>query len=78
MEAKLLRNKSLTIKVEKEEGSSERPIEIFEVDDSVTIKAEKEEDSHSSIDTIEEEVDLSSEGSDHEDHHHHQQQQQQQ
>jgi len=27
---------------------------------------EKEEDSHSDIDTIEEEVDLSSEGSDHE------------
>ena len=44
METKLLRNKSLAIKVEKEEGSSERPIEIVEVDDSVTIKMEKEED----------------------------------
>ena len=43
--------------------------------DDHSLIAEKEEDSHSSIDTIEEEVDLSSEGSDHEDHHHHQQQQ---
>ena len=50
MEAKLLRNKSLTIKVEKEEGSSERPIEI--VDDSVTIKAEKEEDSKRPIGNV--------------------------
>jgi len=34
--------------------------------DDHSLLAEKEEDSHSSIDTIEEEVDLSSEGSDHE------------
>ena len=35
-------------------------------DDDHSMLAEKEEDSHSDIDTIEEEVDLSSEGSDHE------------
>lgn len=35
-------------------------------DDDNSLLAEKEEDSHSDIDTIEEEVDLSSEGSDHE------------
>ena len=45
MEAKLVHKKDLTIfKVKKEAGSSERPIEIVEVDDSVTIKTEKEED----------------------------------
>ena len=38
-------------------------------DDDHSMLAEKEEeDSHSDIDTIEEEVDLSSEGSDHEEH----------
>lgn len=36
--------------------------------DDHSLIAEKEEESHSSIDTIEEEVDLSSEGSDHDDH----------
>ena len=35
-------------------------------DDDHSMLVEKEEDSHSDIDTIEEEVDLSSEGSDHE------------
>ena len=36
-------------------------------DDDHSLLAEKEDDDHSDIDTIEEEVDLSSEGSDHED-----------
>ena len=35
-------------------------------EDDHSMLVEKEEDSHSDIDTIEEEVDLSSEGSDHE------------
>lgn len=39
-------------------------------DDDHSMLAEKEEDSHSDIDTIEEEVDLSSEGSDHEEQQH--------
>lgn len=37
-----------------------------EDDDHSMLVEKEEEDSHSSIDTIEEEVDLSSEGSDHE------------